>query len=817
MKSLLIVVILVILLLPLAISLENTVVYSDSPFLSNSLSSFRTDLLVQKYFHRQEYSDLFIITSGNSSYSSICNASKVLSGAKVIFPSQEQYNFRSYLLTQIEEAFNGTINFCLKKYTEIHALYVKLLNEKNYAISNLSLDEKILNVTFGVPTGKVSCKPLLSIYLNLSKRYGEVKGAQIAGSEFFNSTLPLHFSFSNYTNLSLIMKFIPYSYLIPLNSPADFASYISSSLGTPVNSTFMQNPALVYTLFLSRLKVNLNTNNLVIVQVPRNESLTNVIKFMHLVNGTVTGHLAIYADSAYYTEKQIEIIDLTTVVLVGILLLILVRSILPILVLVGTAGFGIELTLALLRLLEFAGYQVYYISSIVAIPIVFGVTIDYSLLILYRYLEGLSKGYNSLKEAYQRGSKAVLVSGVSVILGFTIFTLSPSRLLFNIGVALVTAALSALTSSLFISRALLSNIKVEWLKFPRKTLPSPEDAREKYLEKAAEFSVKRKFTILGVMILTGVICLSVVLLTHTNVSVTQIVPSGAESIVGLNQLSRLYPYSTEPILIKANPNVSYITIYDISNELISKGMLVFGPASIGNLTIPYPTALTNYYYSHNYTLLCVYIPYPVFSKGAITITDALIRNFSMVGGANAQRVDIVNQTTNAYFYFTLPVTVVAVLVYVAFVLKTVVIPPRLVATILVSSLFGLAIAEVIFPTYWLTPPVVFALMFSLGIDYDIFIVLRIAEEEGNEEEERIINGVKKAGLVITASGLILGGAFLSLLTANMIFLREIGVAVGSSVLFDTFVVRTYFVPAIMSILKKYNWYPRGRSPQQSTR
>jgi RND superfamily putative drug exporter len=91
----------------------------------------------------------------------------------------------------------------------------------------------------------------------------------------------------------------------------------------------------------------------------------------------------------------------------------------------------------------------------------------------------------------------------------------------------------------------------------------------------------------------------------------------------------------------------------------------------------------------------------------------------------------------------------------------------------------------------------------------MFIIIRILEEEGSEEE-RIVKAISNTGLVVTAAGLILAGAFLSLGSADMRFLQEIGITVGITILFDTFIVRPIFVPAIMSILKKYNWWPRVR-------
>lgn len=70
---------------------------------------------------------------------------------------------------------------------------------------------------------------------------------------------------------------------------------------------------------------------LFLVEVPNNESLDNIEKFMSsLQNAQVTGHLPFYAQSAYYTQSNIEIIDITTVALVGILLALLLRALIPI-------------------------------------------------------------------------------------------------------------------------------------------------------------------------------------------------------------------------------------------------------------------------------------------------------------------------------------------------------------------------------------------------------------------------------------------------------------------------------------------------------
>lgn len=274
-------------------------------------------------------------------------------------------------------------------------------------------------------------------------------------------------------------------------------------------------------------------------------------------------------------------------------------------------------------------------------------------------------------------------------------------------------------------------------------------------------------------------------------------------------LSSLYNYSVDYVIINGSPNSSYAKIVSLAKEVIDRGGLAYSSFSIGK-TILNKSEYVNGFYSHNYTLAVLYIPYPVFSKGAINFTKHLIEEGYMVVGSNAQRIDIVDNTVNLYYSEVLPLTILLITVYLFFVLGSVIVPIRLALTLLVSSLVGVGVMDLVFnSTYWLSPLIVFALLFSLGIDYDMFIILRIIEEKG-EEDERIIKGVKNTGLVVTAAGLILSGAFFSLMFTDMRFLQEIGFAVGFTVLFDTFIVRPILVPAIMSVLKKHNWWPRVR-------
>ncbi|HII72815.1 MMPL family transporter [Sulfurisphaera tokodaii] len=809
--------VLLVILAPFALNIQHLFVYSDSPFLNSQFASVKVKDILVKYFNFSTNDDIYVITKGNYSTSlKIVNdtASKYLQNYKLLTPyyilNESNSSYFSVIFPVVEKVY--------KEILPLHELYKNLTTLRLLLLNNITSFYFQLNVTYGLPLGKFKSNSslalkFLAVYSAL-KNGTDVEKARNASYIVFKDPYVFLFSFNNYSNVNLVTNtledFKDYAYLIRIItgknvSTAEIEDPLNYSLNL-VEKEFPPPP-------LSINQFHKGDEWLFIVQVPSNESLIDVEMFMKaLSNAIITGHLPIYAESAVVTEQDLRIIDIFTILILTILLIVLVRSLVPIIILIVSAVIGLVIAYSLLYLLTFFGYSIYYISGLVIPPIVFGITVDYSILFLYRYFEEVRKGEKEpLKVAFRTAGRAVLFSGLSITLGFSSFLFSSSPLLRNIGIALVISSISSLVPAILFIRTALASIQVRWLSFPRKEIPNPQDVRQRYLEKISKVSINHKYWVLLFMIVLAVASYSVFITHHTNVAIDEIVPSSSEVVRGEQLLGQLYNYSVDYVIIKGNPNTTYSEIYNLSKELINKGALVYGPASIGKALFVNKTYVTNLYYSHNYSLLEVYIPYPVFSHGAINLTKQLINEGYLVGGSNAERIDIVDNTVNLYYTEVLPLTIVIITVYLVISLGSVLVPIRLSLTLLLSSLFGVSILYLVYGSlYWLTPLIVFAIMYSLGIDYDMFIIIRILEEKGNDEE-RIVNAVKKTGLVVTAAGLILAGAFLSLMSSDMRFLQEIGFGVGITILFDTFVVRPIFVPAILAILKKYNWWPRMMS------
>jgi RND superfamily putative drug exporter len=187
-----------------------------------------------------------------------------------------------------------------------------------------------------------------------------------------------------------------------------------------------------------------------------------------------------------------------------------------------------------------------------------------------------------------------------------------------------------------------------------------------------------------------------------------------------------------------------------------------------------------------------------------------------IGGATAQLADV-QDVLGGDFSRVGAVTILGIVLVLVLLLRALVAPLYLVATVLVSYGSAVGLSAWLFQgvlgqpgvSFYL-PLMVFVLLVALGSDYNIFLMSRVREES---EARPIRDGVRIAsghtGAVITSAGLILAGTFGSMATAQLIVLFQVGVAVAVGVLIDTFVVRSILVPAITTLVGDRAWWPSG--------
>ncbi|MFI5938820.1 MMPL family transporter [Streptomyces uncialis] len=187
---------------------------------------------------------------------------------------------------------------------------------------------------------------------------------------------------------------------------------------------------------------------------------------------------------------------------------------------------------------------------------------------------------------------------------------------------------------------------------------------------------------------------------------------------------------------------------------------------------------------------------------------------ALVGGWTAQRIDA-RTTAEHDRDLIVPVVLLIVLVILIGLLRALVLPLLLVATVALSFLATLGVSALVFPLVLgsaSTDPSVplygFVFLVALGVDYNIFLMSRAREESlVHGVRTGMLRGLVTTGGVITSAGVVLAATFAALAVIPLSFLVQIAFIVAFGVLLDTLIVRSLLVPALVRDLGPRAWWP----------
>lgn len=187
---------------------------------------------------------------------------------------------------------------------------------------------------------------------------------------------------------------------------------------------------------------------------------------------------------------------------------------------------------------------------------------------------------------------------------------------------------------------------------------------------------------------------------------------------------------------------------------------------------------------------------------------------ALVGGYTAQQYDT-QHTAERDRTLIVPVVLAIILVILIGLLRSLVMPLLLVATVALNFVATLGISALVFKhvfgfsgTDASVPLYGFVFLVALGVDYNIFLMSR-AREESLEHGVRdgILRALVATGGVITSAGVVLAATFAALGVIPLAFLVQIAFIVAFGVLLDTLVVRSLLVPALVRDIGPKSWWP----------
>ncbi len=201
------------------------------------------------------------------------------------------------------------------------------------------------------------------------------------------------------------------------------------------------------------------------------------------------------------------------------------------------------------------------------------------------------------------------------------------------------------------------------------------------------------------------------------------------------------------------------------------------------------------------------------------LSDAKIAVAGIPSGLKDTR-DFYNNDIN----FIIFATIIIVFLILVVLLRALIAPIYLIASVLLSYMSALGVGVILFQgllgkeLHWSLPGLSFILLVAVGADYNMLLISRIRDESPHGVRVGVIRTVGSTGGVITSAGLIFAASMFGLMTASIYTMAEAGFIIGFGILIDTFVVRTITVPAMASMIGQKNWWPSqlGKSTSEVT-
>jgi RND superfamily putative drug exporter len=451
-----------------------------------------------------------------------------------------------------------------------------------------------------------------------------------------------------------------------------------------------------------------------------------------------------------------------------------------------------------------------------------GVAIDYSLLLITRWREERESGKSNedaIVAAGQSAGHAVVLSGLTVAVGLLSLVVLPVPFLRSVGLGGMFIPLVAIVAAI----TLLPVILASWgPSLDKHRLRRSSTTLSRGWERWGQLIVRRRW-LAGAAGLAAVLALAVPALSMNTgqARVDSLARSGpaASALHGLQRQGVpsgvVFPIQVlthggaagadrAAALARATPGV--YTVLAPSTPSFRSG----GDSLIGVI----PTAEGNT------------------SAGTSTVTRlrtalAGVPGGAEVGGNTAQNVDF-NSAVYGNFPLMLAVIAIVTLLLLARTFRSVV----LAAKAVVVNVISLGASYGFLVLFWqqghgskliygvpatgsirnFVPILVFAFLFGLSMDYEVFILARIREEYDRlgATAGAVVSGLARTGRLVTSAALILAISFLSLTTNPDINVRMIATGLAAGIVIDAVLVRTLLVPALVAIMGRWNWWmPEG--------
>jgi uncharacterized membrane protein YdfJ with MMPL/SSD domain len=496
-----------------------------------------------------------------------------------------------------------------------------------------------------------------------------------------------------------------------------------------------------------------------------------------------------------------------------------------------------------------------YVTNLVFL-VGLGIAIDYSLLVVYRFREELSAGAGeeeAIVRTMRTAGRAVIVSGATVAIGLGMLLFFPLPFVRAIGVGGFLIPLVSIAAAATLQPALLSvygrrgTRRVHVADFLRRrgvALPrfaGTDDAERGLWARLARSIMRRPLAFLlggATIVVAAAIPVAALQLTPGS---AQGIPRHPQSVRGFDVLTAAVgPGAISPsqLIVDAGAPGRALEpdVQAAVRELVAR--IERDPEVEAALYRPGPIPGTRFVdASRRYAQVIVVGRHEYGDEP----TQAFVRRLrgqimrsvawppgvrAWAGGAPPQGVDFLDR---AYSSFPWLVLIVLALTYLLLLraFRSLLLPLKAVALNLlsISASYGMLVvffrwgfgSHVLglyeFPQIegWI-PIFLFAMLFGLSMDYEVFMVSRMREtwDSVGDNGRAVAIGLERTGRIVTAAAVIMVAAFSGFLAGRIVGLQEFGLGLAVAIFLDATIVRALLVPSLMALMGRYNWWLPAR-------
>jgi putative drug exporter of the RND superfamily len=596
----------------------------------------------------------------------------------------------------------------------------------------------------------------------------------------------------------------------------------------------------------------------------------------------LAGQLAINVDQQKQSGNTGSQVQGIAFLFILVLLLIIFRSLLAPLITVIPALLSVTIAGPIIGELGNHGLKVSSLAQLLLIVLVLGAGTDYGLFLVFRVRERLRQG-DSNKEAVVNAltkvGESITFSALTVVAALLSLLFATFQIYSQLGIPLAIGIGVMLLAGLTLLPALLA-IFGKAAFWPSK--PKPGGETSGVWGRVASRIVKRPAAaLLTGVIIFGALSVAVTAYESAGFGGTISAPAGTDSAAGTALLNKYFPSTAAnptnlvyKLSVPAWDDASAIatatsqlekekvfsgvtgplnpvggtgltpTEYTELHALLGSGKL---PATVppepaaaaGNIsaaqwseayqvyrstsqfvsangeTIQFETSLTAGDPSTTAALNAV----PAVRAAAESVVPTLHATDSGVTGEAPALYDV-SSISNSDLAHVIPIAIVVIGVLLALVMRSLIAPLYLIASVALSYFAALGLAVIVFIEIggsggitFILPFLLFIFLLALGEDYNILVMTRIREEAHHLPlKEAVSRAISVTGTTVTSAGLVLAGTFAVFAIvggrgSGGSQITDVGVGLAVGVIMDTFVVRTVLVPCTVVLLGRWNWWP----------